>query len=790
MRRSVHCLLASFATLPLLAACSEAVKPLPEPGAVRIAATYPQSGYLSTDGGKMRDGYVLAVEMLNERGGIDGRQVELVLRDDGSDPVAAARIYGEFAADSAVAALLGPYSSVVTEAVLPVTEAASRPLVAGLAASSELWEGQNRRWSVQMLNAATKFLDGSVALAAQGGARTAALVWEDSRFPASVAAGVRASAAQAGLRLVLDQSYSPGGADHAALAEAAKRSGADVFLGGGYLPDAVGLVRAANAAGYRPQLTSLALGPADPGFAEEVGALARCVAGNTPWLPSIRTKGTLADSETFIARFRQKHGRDPGYHEAAAFGAVDLLSQGLAMALTPVGVEHAVLRDFLFAAKTETVLGGYGVAPVGSASAGVQQVLEGLQVQWQDDGQGGLAQRVVHPPAAANAEACFSRSPGPLRIAASYPETGRLSVDGAKMRAGYALGVEMLNERGGIGGRLVELVTRDDRSNPQLAASRYRQFLADPSVDALLGPYASSVTESVLPVTEAASKPLITAMAASTSLWAGRGRQWSVQMLNPAHTYLQGSVELAAAAGARTVALVWENSSFPSGVAVGVRSAAQAAGMRIVLDQPYEPAAADHAALAEAAKRSEADLLIGGGYLHDAIELTKAVAAAEYAPMLTSWSIGPADPRFAQEVGDLARCVAGNAPWIPSVRTRGALTDSETFVRRFREANGGLPGYHAAGGFGAVELLSGALEASLAPTGEIDEAAMRDFLFSADMQTMLGPFGVAPLGSEDAGSQQALVGLQVQWQDDGEGGLAQRIVHPAAVADAKLCLGR
>ena len=790
MRRSLRRLLASLVAPAAMAACSEAVKPLPEPGDVRIAATFPQSGYLSTDGAKMRDGYVLAVEMLNEQGGIDGRDVELVLRDDGSDPAAAARIYGEFVADSAVDALLGPYSSVVAEAVLPVVEAASRPLIVGLAASSELWDGRNRRWSVQMLNSAATFLHGSVVLAARGGARTAALVWEDSRFPASVAAGVRESAAQAGLRLVLDQSYSPDQADHAALASAAKRSGADVFLGGGYLRDAIGLVRAADAAGYRPQLISLALGPADPGFAAEVGDLARCVTGNTPWLPSIQTTGTLAVSETFVARFRQKHGREPGYHEAAAFGAVELLAAGLAEALTPVGVDHAALRDFLFAAKTKTVLGAYGVAPLGAASAGRQQALEGLQVQWQDDGRGGLVQRVVHPSPAANAELCFSRTPGPIRVAASYPETGRLSADGTKMRAGYALGVEMLNERGGIGGRLVELVTLDDRSNPQLAASRYRQFVADSSIDALLGPYASSVTESVLPVTEAASKPLIAAMAASTSLWTGRGRRWSVQMLNPAHTYLQGSVDVAAAAGAQTVALVWENSSFPSAVAQGVRSAAQAAGLRIVLDRSYPVGGADHAALVEAAKQSGADLFIGGGYLHDAIELTKAAAAAEYAPKLASWSIGPADPRFAQEVGELARCVAGNAPWIPSVRTRGAISDSETFARRFQEAHGGPPGYHAAGGFGAVELLSAGLEASLAPDGELDEAAMRDFVFSANTQTVLGPFRVAPLGSADAGSQQALVGLQVQWQDDGQGGLEQRIIHPAAMANAEPCFSR
>lgn len=779
------CLAASVAV-----ACSEAIKPLPDPGAVRLAATYPQSGYLSADGAKVRDGWALAVEMLNEQGGIDGRQVELVLRDDGSDGAAAARIYGEFAADESIDALIGPYSSAVTEAVLPVTEAASRPLVAPLAASAELWEGQGRRWSVQMPNAASTFLVGSVELAVEGGAETVALVWEDSRFPASVATGVRAAAGRLGLRVALDVSYAPGAADHAALASAAKRSGADVLLGAGYQDDALALVQAVGAAGYRPQLTSLALGSADPGFAEAAGDLARCVAGHTPWAPSIATRGPLADGDTFVRRFREEHGRPPGFLEAAAFGSVELVSRALAVGLTPVGVDDEAVRDFLFSAKTETVLGPYGVAALGSPAAGSQQALSGLQVQWQADAQGGLAQRVVHPASAAQAQPCFARAAGPIRVAASFPETGRLSADGVKMQRGYQLGVAMLNEQGGIGGRRVELALKDDQSNPQLAASRYRQFVADPAVDVVLGPYSSPVTEAVLPVTEAASKPLIAALAASKGIWAGRDRRWSVQMLNAADTYLQGSVEVAAAAGARTVALVWENSTFPRAVADGVRTAVADAGMSAVLDRSYHAGAADHRALAEAAKASGADLLIGGGYLVDAIELTKAVSAAGYVPKLTSWSIGPADPRFAQEAGSAARCVAGNAPWTPAARTRGALADSETFVRRFQEAYDTPAGYQAAGAFGAVELLSAALEASLSPEGELDESAMRDFLFQANTQTVLGPFRVAPLGSEAAGSQTGLRGLQVQWQDDGQGGLAQRIIHPPDVADAEPCFPR
>ena len=55
---------------------------------------------------------------------------------------------------------------------------------------------------------------------------------------------------------------------------------------------------------------------------------------------------------------------------------------------------------------------------------------------------------------------------------------------------------------------------------------------------------------------------------------------------------------------------------------------------------------------------------------------------------------------------------------------------------------------------------------------------------------MLGPFRVYPLGDSRAGAQRALKGVQIQWQDDEEGGLALRIVHPEALAEAFPCFLR
>ena len=387
---------------------------------------------------------------------------------------------------------------------------------------------------------------------------------------------------------------------------------------------------------------------------------------------------------------------------------------------------------------------------------------------------------------------CGSTDPpdaGPIVLAATYSETGRFSRLGTEMARGYRLAVQMLNEKGGVKGREFRLVLRDDASDAGTAERIYREYVEADTIDVLLGPYSSPLTEVAIGVAETAGVPLVTAMAAAPGLWAGKARKWSVQMLVPGPVYLQGSVELAAGHGARSVALVYEGTQFPESVADGVRAAVRTHRMEIVLDRSYPAGGANHQALVAAARDNGADLFIGGGYYDDAVAFTRAVDAAQYTPMLLSLSLGPAQSDFATDVGSAAGCVAGNTPWLPTIRTSGFITNSGTLGQRYAAAHSQQPSYYAAGGFGAVELLAETLDATLDDGKGVDAVAVRDDLFSRTTNTVLGPYQVHALGDEQAGAQRALQGLQVQWQHGAEG-LERVIVHPVEVADASPCFWR
>ena len=81
-----------------------------------------------------------------------------------------------------------------------------------------------------------------------------------------------------------------------------------------------------------------------------------------------------------------------------------------------------------------------------------------------------------------------------LKIGASLPLTGGLSISGEKHKRGYELCTKLINEAGGILGRKVELIVSDNRSDPATAINQYERFINVDKVEALYGTFSSRLT--------------------------------------------------------------------------------------------------------------------------------------------------------------------------------------------------------------------------------------------------------------------------------------------------------
>lgn len=91
----------------------------------------------------------------------------------------------------------------------------------------------------------------------------------------------------------------------------------------------------------------------------------------------------------------------------------------------------------------------------------------------------------------------------PFRIGAILPKTGLASQYGDFAHAGLSVGLEQLNGSGGILGRQVELIVRDDATNPGRALLAAKELVSEQKVDVLYPGIISGTTLAVLPFTTA-----------------------------------------------------------------------------------------------------------------------------------------------------------------------------------------------------------------------------------------------------------------------------------------------
>ncbi len=354
---------------------------------------------------------------------------------------------------------------------------------------------------------------------------------------------------------------------------------------------------------------------------------------------------------------------------------------------------------------------------------------------------------------------------GPLRIGASISLTGAYSRTGKELQNGYQLWAEQVNAAGGIMGRRVEFVTYDDTSDPETGARLYEKLISEDKVDLVLGPYSSPVTLAASTVTEKYGYPMIVSGASATDIWT-RGYKYVFGIYTMAPAYMDGAIDIAKRSGYTTVAIMNENSAFSKDTADGAAKKAQEAGFQVVFREEYAKDVRDLTPILTRARALNPDVLIGGTYGEDATLIVRQLKDLNWTPRLLSLSIGPALPDFTENLGADAEYVMGSTQWEPTIKSQGA----PEFVAAYKAKYGYEPGYHAAGGYGAAQLLAKAVERA----GAIDNQRIRDALATMETTTIFGPYKV-----DSNGAQIAKPSYLIQIQDG-----QRKLVWPDSAAEA------
>ncbi len=376
--------LATTATLAATAGLAE----------IKIGASLPLTGAFSIAGAKHEQGYGLCVKMINDRGGILGQQVDLIMSDNRSDPATAINQYERFINVDKVDAVFGTFSSRLT---FPVANILAKngyvhPIPAG-GALRIYTQGHENLFYFQP-NAAEYVgasLQGLITdLVAEGDRpATAAVVAADDFFANAVEAGFLGHKvmdpadgsevadlapgylAGAGIEVVYSEKWPEEGFnDWLNLANSIKRSGAELIIAlTASAEEAVQITRALKTVRAEPKMVYYSQGT-QVEFYEGTQEASDAILMHTSWHPDAPYVGTLAGEEftnaDFVEAFTAEFGFAPDEDAAIPFA----VCQGIEQAIVGAGsTDNDAMGDWLAARTNDdpvrTILGRFSWDDVG-----------------------------------------------------------------------------------------------------------------------------------------------------------------------------------------------------------------------------------------------------------------------------------------------------------------------------------------------------------------------------------------------------------------------------------------
>lgn len=327
----------------------------------------------------------------------------------------------------------------------------------------------------------------------------------------------------------------------------------------------------------------------------------------------------------------------------------------------------------------------------------------------------------------------------PIRIGSTLALTGPLASTGIVHQLVGDIYVADLNTRGGLLGRRVEWIVKDDQSKPDLARTLYEQLITVDKVDLLMGPYATGAILSAMGVAQRYNKMLIhhTFGIPSLAKYDAHFPTWSLGP-DPANTFPNTVLDMLAATPKppKTIAIV--TSKFPSVhfMSLGAREIAKKRGLQEVLFLEWEFGNRDYGPIAARIKDAKPDFVWVGALGLEGNQLLEAMKKIDYTPQYHFYMYPAPGPMVQAPEGKNALAGTIFEEHKPFTDNPGAAA----FVKAFNiaAAKAGLPytgvETQAAASFTAWQVL----EAAVTATKSLDDKVLAAWLRKNKVDTIQG----------------------------------------------------
>lgn len=251
----------AVAVAMITAACGGGSDSGPSDKDISVVTALPFSGGLAEIGGDMFDGANIAREMINEDGGVDGRQVKFT-KADVPDPESGVTEVNRVIAQDQAKILFCCYSSSIDLAVSAVAERNKVVMVEAGAIAPEITE-RGFKYLLRTQATAEQYASGALGLledlvlpklGMDAGDVRVAIVHEQGSYGKAYGATVENGLGDLGLEVVANESYNPNSTDLTSLVLAVKAKKPTIVMAASYTNDAVLFYDQARQQGLSPKV--------------------------------------------------------------------------------------------------------------------------------------------------------------------------------------------------------------------------------------------------------------------------------------------------------------------------------------------------------------------------------------------------------------------------------------------------------------------------------------------------------------------------------------------------------
>lgn len=271
----------------------------------------------------------------------------------------------------------------------------------------------------------------------------------------------------------------------------------------------------------------------------------------------------------------------------------------------------------------------------------------------------------------------------PIRLGFLGTITGKSGDLGVAGRDAVTLAVDELNRQGGINGRTIELIVKDDTGSPEIGAQAMTELVAVPVV-AVVGSIASTVAKAAIPIAEKARVVMVSPTASSNEF--SNRDDYFFRVMEPNFLFARHHAETALKLGARRIAALYDlqNRAYTADIFAAFKEEFTRSGgvltKEITFDSALKPSFLH---LAESLELSKADAVMVLANSADAITIIQQIRKLNNTIPIISGACGIAQRDLVQQAGKSLDNIIFTMPVDLQSSAEKYVRFKETFQKRF-----------------------------------------------------------------------------------------------------------